>query len=220
MGRLKKIVGKFRDEGLSGLCNLFGSVLWSRKEWVVFCKTVDPSAERPVEQENIIFRQATVDDIALIEKIWPSDLRYRGKTVEESLRETISSGEIVTIGVNRMDKTNLVFRSVLRRHSSILRDYFGGKVPEGDICSMSLWVSPSQRRKGVAVRGLHFVEALAAEQVARHMWAFVLSENEASLRLHDKLGYERIERMWYIRRLGLRFVKRERGRLRLCLPWR
>lgn len=221
MGLFAKARALYRVKGVSGMAKWLREHLWSRREYVVIRKVVE-AIDCPGQFDDIVFREATEQDIPLIVKNWPDDFgfQFRGMGVGDAFRARMVMGEIVTIGVNRGNESELVFTSCLCRHSFTLWTMFGEQVPEGHICSSRIWVSPHHRRKGVAVRGLMFAEAVAAKQGNKCIWALVISWNEASLRLHDKLGYERYERLNYIWRLGMRYVLFEREGRRRRLPFK
>ena len=211
MGLFAKATVLYRAKGMSGLTRWLREHLWSRREYIVIRKVVE-AVDCPGQFDDVIFREATEQDIPLIVKGWPDDfgLRFRGTGVEDALHARLAKGEIVTIGVNRSDESELIFTSCLCHHSFTLWTMFGEQVPEGHVYSSRIWVSPHHRRKGIAVRGLMFAEAVAAKHGHKCIWAVVIPGNEASLHLHDKLGYERYERLSYIWRLGMRYVLFER----------
>jgi len=155
----------------------------------------------PAEYENVVFREAHAGELD-----WLTDqLVHMGRRRQELLERQFGPGDATVIGVTP-DGSEVIFHVWLSRES-LAFDLLGPHVGPKDVSTRRLWVSPAHRRRGIASKGLRFVDCVAAEKSYESICAFVEERNVPSRGLHEGLGYEDYGRIVLRSRFGRKFAR-------------
>ena len=125
----------------------------------------------------------------------------------ELLREQFEEDGDLTIIGTPPGQTGRVLFAVWLSHGDFALTLLGDHIGPGDVSSRRGWVPESHRRLGVATRGFVFMHHAARQAGIPRIWGFVREENVASLRLHERHGYDVFGRIRLIMRFGRRFAK-------------
>ena len=125
----------------------------------------------------------------------------------ELLREQFEEDGDLTIIGTPPGQTGRVLFAVWLSHGDFALTLLGDHIGPGDVSSRRVWVPESHRRLGVATRGFVFMHHAARQAGIPRIWGFVREENVASLRLHERHGYDVFGRIRLIMRFGRRFAK-------------
>ena len=159
---------------------------------------------------DVHFRVACADDVAVVRDLYERYERCERCEAPIDLVDRIRAHELTVLGVSPMDCRMVMYVSVASRNNQLFRLLPEDVTGPDDVCSQGIWVPSICRKKGIAVRGLRFVEYAASQAGVRQLWAFVKVGNSASLGLHRTLGYEQYGLLHAGRRLGKRVARLQR----------
>ena len=212
MGMAAKTIAYYRRHGLGGLLRrclrplrrLCRWLRW-RQRYVIIVKSI-ANPDAPVEHADVIFRQAAHEDAGQIAEQF---VEHFGPDGQALVAEALNAGDTAIIGVSAEDNRTIVCISWLSRREALLRTLLGGRIGAEDICHRRLFVPMEFRRRHLAVREIQFVERLAGHSGVERIWGFIETSNKASMKLHERLGYD-VHGMLEVGR----FLGRPRARLR------
>lgn len=195
-GCIGKAWAYYREHGLGALV----ARVHRRTTFVLFTKELNATTPRS-EYHDVTFRVACERDVSLAASLHK---RYDGCRAPHDLAERIRANELAVLGVSPTDPGDVVYVSVASANSRFFRLLPPQMTGPHDRCSQGIWVPGPYRGKGIAQRGVQFMEHAAYQAGAPRLWAFVKANNKASVALHRTLGYEQ----YGLFRAGRRFGKR------------
>jgi ribosomal protein S18 acetylase RimI-like enzyme len=193
-----------RERGLRGVLARMCGWLWYTKKNVIF-RLSPAAADGEPTFDDVRFRLARPDDCAwIVER-----MGHLGDKAERLTAEQFDEGALTVLGVPADDPDKLAF-TVWATPNDVGLSLLGGAASEGDLSFRRAWVPPERRRRGFAHKGMSYGACAAAARGAKTIWSFVGVENIASVRMHEKLGYERFGRLDLITRFGRRWARLRR----------
>lgn len=199
---LRKAWLLYREQG--GLKNIYRrlrrSLWYSFSNDIVYRKTLG-DVNFLDDHPGVIFRRASTADIHWISENMP----HLGDKAEALLNQQFSGKDMTIIGVSKEQSSKLIFIVWLSR-SDFGMTLLGEQVEDFDASLRRYWVPESHRRLGLAFHGGCFVEQIAWRAGIKNLWSFVLKDNLASRRLHEKLGYENLGSIRLLARFGKRYA--------------
>jgi len=160
--------------------------LWRRQRYLAFAKSLE-EAEAKADHDDVLFREAGVDDVAEIARQFREQL---GPDAQAVLRDQLRLGSRGVLGLSAEDGRTIVYISWVFPRDKLLMTFLSGRVGSDQTCHRRVWVPPSFRGRGLAARGLEFVECVLFTGGIRRAWAFAEAANVAARRLYRKLQYE------------------------------
>ncbi len=174
-----------------------------RTTFAVFTKALTSTAPQD-HDDDVVFRLAGADDASLAAALHS---RYEGCRAPHDLPERIRANELTVLGLSPSDPREVLYVSVASRNNRLFRLLPPGVVGPHDACSHGIWVPGPHRGKGIARRGVQFMERAAQQAGTARLWAFVKVSNAASVGLHRTLSYEQFGLFRAGRRFGNRFAQ-------------
>ncbi|MGB2753735.1 MAG: GNAT family N-acetyltransferase [Phycisphaerae bacterium] len=199
------------QEGPAAVLRRVRSLAWRRWEYVVFRKVLGEEVAGAL-QVDVEFRVAGPEDIPWISRQID---HLTDAQAERLLKEQFQGRDITVVGVSAGAEPGLMFSAWLSHDGLDLRA-LGDRVGPDDVSIRRVEVPERCRRRGLATRGMRFAEQAAWKAGRRRIWSLVLTDNVASLGLHQKLGYEDRGRVRLVRWFGKCYV---RTRLAGDLRW-
>jgi RimJ/RimL family protein N-acetyltransferase len=198
MGLIAKLCAYYREYGVVSLIRR----IHRRRRFFVYVQETEASPSPP-SNPDVLFRVAEREDVATL----VAALEHWGDEREARIRELMDAGDFAIVGLDPLDPSRAMCVTWLSRRDRFFRMLHGAQPGQDEICSRKLWVPPEYRRRGLARKALKSIRRAAHEQGARRVWAFVLSDNIASRRLHETSGYELHGVLRWGRRWGRRFAE-------------
>jgi RimJ/RimL family protein N-acetyltransferase len=174
-----------------------------RKVFSVFTKKL---ADHQVQHvfDDVEFRVASTADIPLLNE---NTLRWEVVKGRSGAADRMEAGDIAILGVSTSNRSNVLYISWVTRDDQLFRICADPSKLATQACSRRIWVPDQYRRMRLAERGLSVAENAAFQSGIRQLWAFALSFNAPSIRLHEKLGYENLGLVRVGRHLGKRIAQ-------------
>jgi RimJ/RimL family protein N-acetyltransferase len=167
--------------------------------FLVFFKEITQPA-KPCDFDDVLFRLATLEDAGLLAQ----ELGYWELDDESLVRRLLNAGDKAIIGYSKHQPTQFRYISWLSRRDKQFNALLGGCPDPTDICSRKIWVPVAFRGNGTAGKGLRYLEEVAFNDGVKRVWAFVIPDNQASRRLHERAKYA----LYGTLRIGRRFGRR------------
>ena len=177
--------------------------LHRRRRFVIYAKNLtrgEPISEYP----DVYFRVANEADLPLLLK---SAGACWHPAIDGDMGDRLRSNDLAVLGVSAANPDEVLYASWVSSHDwlfDILHTDRTDRPRPDEECSRRIWVPTEHRRRGLAHRGLNYVECVAANRGVRRLWAFVLASNKPSRRLHELAGYESLGAIRIGRCLGKR----------------
>ena len=175
--------------------------------FAVFTKTLVTKQAEQV-YPDVDFRVAVAADERLLKGhtlLWEESQGLPGAS------SRLKAGDLAVLGVASGDPTEVLYISWVTREDKLFCMCADSSESVPQACSRRIWVPAQHRRRRLAERGLLFAENAAFDAGVRRLWAFALRDNEASIRLHEKLGYRQTGFLRIGRRLGKRIAQMQRS---------
>ncbi len=194
------VLRRYREEGVGGLWGALRTKFGGTREYIAYVKMLTP--ETALEEHPVAtFRLAVPADIP-----WICDsMTHLGKQGRALLEQQFKDEDMTVIGFLKEQEHVLTYVAWLA-HADVGMDLVSESVHRGDCSIRRIWVPPAYRRMEMATAGQLFGENQAASGGAMHLWSFVLTDNLASRRLHEKLGYREHGMIRLVKRLRWRYA--------------
>ena len=198
LGKLARLRDHLRVDGAAGTVRILlarrateATFIWKALD------LADPYHRRPELDAGLVLRRGSLEDAPLLEQL-PVDLRVT-RVTRSVLEDRLGQGAslwLVQAG-ERIAFHCWTFRSRFPLHG-IRGDTLA--LPADVVIVEDVIASPDFRRQGVAAAALAAVGDACREEGARWLVMKVDSENTASRRAFDKMGYAEVAQMHVVRR--------------------
>jgi RimJ/RimL family protein N-acetyltransferase len=178
--------------------------------FLVFRKEITKPV-KPCDFGDLLFRLATLEDAGPLAQ----ELGYWELDDENLVRGLLIAGDKAIIGYSRHEPTQFRYISWLSVRDKQFNTLLGGCPDSADICSRKIWVPVAYRGNGTASKGLRYLEEVAFKAGVKRVWAFVIHDNQASRKLHERAKYELYGTLRIGRRFGRRSASIKLGNRRL-----
>ncbi len=171
--------------------------LWRTEHWLAFHQDVSEYDPPTDAVAGVTFRPA---DAAELDSL-ADRAKHMGPNARAILaQQFVCPDDITLIGID-IETGRLVFHTWLS-YEDVGLELLGDWLRRPAVSLRRAWVDPLRRGKGIATIAFRRLLATAAADGISEVWSFVRPANTPSLRLHDRLGFDRPVRICLKARLG------------------
>jgi GNAT superfamily N-acetyltransferase len=190
MGRLQAILAIRRSLGIGGVLRAIGRSLYSRREMVLLSKTwrQEPAAAAP---EGVEFREASIEDVALIAEAWPDEFASMARQSDRLgvfLRERFEEGVPCFIAMSGDALLAAMWCKPWTLDRVLPVDLRGRNAYE----VLNLFTVAAARGKGLGEKLARYGMGQMADRGQTVAYSRILPARIASLRLHEKMGFQQL----------------------------
>ena len=200
--RVSNLIRLLREKGFSGLWARILKWAWQTpSQYLIVCRHIKESL-KPPQTKDILFRIAQEKDLQWICR----NMSHQGESAERLAKQHLYGKDITIVGALRENFEKLAF-SVCLTPNDFGMNLLGDIVSPNDVGIRRGWVPPELRSLGIGTQGMQYAEYVGYKKGIKRFWGFVYENNESSLKMIKKAGYEPVGRIALITRLGRRYAK-------------